>query len=92
MFELLGLAAAGSAAVLGYVKTRDFVRDRLRYVDRVHEPSAAFKAGGAALLVATPIVWLVPFIGAPTAILFAFSVAAGVRSGSNEIRKRLPGI
>ena len=91
MFELVGLAAAVSAAVLGYAKTREFVRNRLRYVDGVHDFSAPLKAGGAAALAAAPVVWLLPIIGAPTAIIFGAAVAAGVRAGSRDIRKQLPG-
>jgi hypothetical protein len=91
MFELIGLAAAASAALLGFAKTREFVRNRLRYVDSVHRISAPIKAGGAALLVAAPIVWVLPIVGAPTAILFGAAVGAGVVAGSRDIRKRLPG-
>lgn len=91
MFELIGLVAALSAAFLGYVKTRQFVRDRLRYVDGVHDFSAALKAGLAATLIGAVVVAFVPFIGAPTALLFGLAVGAGVRAGSNDIRKRLPG-
>ena len=85
------MLAAGSAALIGYVKSRQFVRTRLRYVEGVHDTSASLKAGGAAILVAAPIVWLVPFIGAPTAILFGIAVGAGVKAGSRDIRAKLPG-
>lgn len=91
MFELIGMLAAGSAALIGYLKSRQFVRERLRYVEGVHDTSASLKAGSAAILVATPIVWLVPFIGAPTAILFGIAVGAGVKAGSRDIRRKLPG-
>jgi hypothetical protein len=92
MLELIGFAATASAVVVGFGATKAFVTERLRYVEAVHKGSAALKAGGAALLVAVPVVWLLPIIGAPTAIFFAASVFAGVRSGSRAIRKRLPGI
>jgi hypothetical protein len=91
MFELIGIAAAWSAAILGFAKTREFVRNRLRYVDSVHGASAPVKAGGAALLIAAPIVWVLPVVGAPTAILFGAAVGVGVLAGSRDIRKRLPG-
>ena len=90
MLELVGFAAAWSAAIIGFVKTRDFVRSRLRYVDGVHRASAPVKAGGAALLIATPIVWILPFVGPPTAILFGAAVGAGVVAGRRDIRKQLP--
>jgi hypothetical protein len=91
LFELVGLVGAVSAGTIGYLKTRDFVRTRLRYVEAVHNSSAPVKAGGAALLVAVPIVWLLPFVGAPSAIFFAASVAGGVIAGRKDI-KRLPGV
>jgi hypothetical protein len=91
MFELIGLAAAASAAVLGYAKTREFVRNRLRFVEAVHNASAPLKAGGAAALLATPVVIVLPIVGIPTALLFGIAVGAGVRAGSKDIRKQLPG-
>lgn len=91
MFELIGLAATISAAILGFAKTREFVRNRLRYVEAVHRASAPFKAGGAAALAAVPIVWVLPVIGGPTAVLFGAAVGMGVVAGSRDIRKRLPG-
>jgi hypothetical protein len=91
MFALIGFIATCSAAILGFAKTREFVRNRLRFVDAVHRPSAPLKAGGAALLVATPIVWVLPVVGPPTAILFSVAVGAGVVAGRRDIRNQLPG-
>jgi hypothetical protein len=90
MLELVGFAAAWSAAIIGFVKTREFVRNRLRYVDAVHRTSAPLKAGGAALLLATPIVLPLPVVGVPTAILFGVAVGAGVVAGRRDIRRQLP--
>jgi hypothetical protein len=90
MLGMIAFAATVSAVVLGFAKTREFVRNRLRYVEGVHSSSAPLKAGGAALLLAAPVVWLLPVIGAPTAILFGAAVGAGVRAGSRDIRNRLP--
>jgi hypothetical protein len=92
MLELIGFAATASAIVVGFGATKAFVTERLRYVEAVHKASAALKAGGAALVVGAVVVTLLPIVGAPTAIAFAISVAAGVRSGSRAIRKRLPGV
>jgi hypothetical protein len=91
MFELIGLAAAASAALLGFAKTREFVRNRLRYVDGVHSFSAPVKAVGIATLIAAPVVWVLPIVGAPAAILFGAAVGAGVVAGRRDIRKSLPG-
>lgn len=91
MIELMALLAAGSAAVLGFSKTRDFVRTRLRFVEAVHKSSAPLKAGALATLVAAPAVWVIPVIGAGTALAFGISVAAGVAAGRRDIRRKLPG-
>jgi hypothetical protein len=41
------------------------------------------------MLIAAPVVWLLPLIGKGTAILFGLGVGAGVSSGAKDIRKRL---
>jgi hypothetical protein len=91
MLGFIAFAATISAVVLGFAKTREFVRKRLRYVEAVHSSSAPFKAGGAAMLLAAPVVWVLPIVGAPAAVLFGAAVGAGVLAGSKDIRKQLPG-
>jgi hypothetical protein len=41
--------------------------------------------------VAAPVVWLLPIVGAPAAVIFGVGVGWGVRHGSQDARKRLPG-
>ncbi len=90
MLELVGLLVAGAAAMGGYLKSKQFVRDRLRFVDRVYKRSAPVVAGIVAALVVAPIAWLLPAVGTGTALLFGVGVGLGVRSGVREL-KRLPG-
>ncbi len=40
MFSLIGIGISIAVAVIAYVQTRDFVRRRLRYVDKVQSPIA----------------------------------------------------
>jgi len=89
MFELIMLAAAGVGTVAGYVKSRQFVRQRLRFVDAAHQPSAPVVAGAVAALAAAPVVWLLPVLGAGTALIFGAGVGLGVWHGSRDV-KRLP--
>jgi hypothetical protein len=89
MLELLTLIAAGSAAGVGYVRSRSFVARRLRYVDAVQSPAAPIVAAVAATVVAAPVVWVVPLVGAGTAILFGAAVGAGTRAGVRRIRRAL---
>jgi hypothetical protein len=93
MLFLIGLAASAAiafvVALLGFMFSRRFVENRLRYVDAVQSPFAAFVAGGVATIIAIPVVAILPVVGIGTAILFGIGVFAGVASGAREIRKRL---
>ncbi|HLB35338.1 MAG TPA: hypothetical protein VJL31_02075 [Gemmatimonadales bacterium] len=89
MLELIMLAAGGVGVVAGYVKSRQFVRQRLRFVDAAHKGSAPVVVGIAAAVVATPVVWLLPVLGAGTAVVFGAGVGLGVLHGSRDV-KRLP--
>lgn len=86
IFLLCGLAVWG-----GYVKTRSFVRDRLRFVDAVHRTSAPLVAGIGAALVASPVAWILPFVGGGAAVLFGGAVGWGVVKGRRDIRQLPPG-
>jgi len=87
MFELLALAAAGVAGGWGYISSRKFVRERLRYVDAVRKPVAPVVAGTVAALVAAPVVWLLPIVGAGTAVVFGVGIGAGVASGAGDVKR-----
>lgn len=86
MLELIIIAVVG---VGGYVKTRQFVRQRLRFVDAAHKPPAPIVAGAVAALAAAPVVWLLPVVGPATALFFGAGVGLGVLQGSRDV-KRLP--
>lgn len=85
MFELLAVAIAGASAIGGYIKSRQFVRQRLRFVDAVQRPSAPVVAGAIATLAAMPFAFL-PLIAFPTAIVFGAGVGAGVAAGARDAR------
>ena len=86
MFDLLAFAATIAASAFGYVTARRFVRERLKYVDGAQTLKAPIIAGLGAWAIALPVTWLVPLIGAGTAIVFGASVALGVRAGARDIR------
>ncbi|MEP7381561.1 MAG: hypothetical protein ABI910_07735 [Gemmatimonadota bacterium] len=90
MFGLLALAASIAAAAIGYTQARAFVRQRLRYVDLAQSAFAPVVAGLGAALVASPVVALLPIIGAGTALAFGVSVGMGVANGQRDIRRALP--
>lgn len=89
MLHFIGIVATAAATLFGYLAARRFVEDRLRYVDGIHTLRAPLVAGVVAALVAAPVVWLLPFVGAGTAVLFGAGVALGVANGSREVRKRI---
>jgi putative N-acetylmannosamine-6-phosphate epimerase len=88
--ELIGIVVAWAAAFFGYTRAKQFVKNRLRYVEAAYRSSAPWKAGIAAGLVATPIAWALPIVTGATAILFGGAVGLGVAAGRRELRRRLP--
>jgi hypothetical protein len=89
LFTLVGLAITATVTFLGYWQAKSFTTSRLRFVDAVHKASAPILAGIAAVVIATPIVWLLPLVGGGTALLFGASVALGVNAGARDIRRRI---
>ncbi|NJD11550.1 MAG: hypothetical protein FIB01_14325 [Gemmatimonadetes bacterium] len=91
MFETIAALAtvtmAGGAAGAGYVGSKRFVKERLRFEDQIQRPGAAIVAGPVAALAAVPVVALLPFVGGGTALLFGVAVGAGTRAGARQIRR-----
>ena len=90
MFGLLAFALSTAAVIIGFTQAKDFVARRLRYMDAARSPLAPFVAGIGAAIIAAPIVWLLPFVGAGSAIAFGLSVALGVAAGNKNVRQQLP--
>ena len=87
MFELLAVAIAGGAGVFGHLKSRTFVRKRLRFTDWIEKPGLGLAAGVGATVVAAPIVWVLPVVGAGTALAIGAGVGTGVAAGAKEARR-----
>ena len=90
MLTLLAFAATALVAFIGYTQSRRFVSSRLRYVDFINMPILPILVGGAAAVVAIPIVGLLPLVSTGTALTFGLSVGMGVAAGRSEIRRSLP--
>ncbi len=86
MIEFLFLAAAGAGMGISYMKVRDFVSERLRFVDAAQKRSTPWLAGVAATLALSPVVAVLPVLGAGTAIVFGIVVGTAVRKGQREVR------
>lgn len=87
IIELIGITAVAASVVGGHVITRRFVRERLRFVDAVQSRGAPWIAGAVAALVATPVTWLLPAVGAGTALLFGLGIGSGVATGARDVRR-----
>ena len=88
--ELIWLGVTVGATAFGFYKARDFVRNRLTYVDAAQKPIAPIVAGVIAAVVVSPVAWLLS-AGAVTAVLFGVGVGAGVAAGGRANRRRLSG-
>ena len=84
---MIELVIAGAIGAFGYVKSRRFVKDRLRYVDGVRKPYVPLLAGGATAAAAVPVVSLLPVLGPITAVVVGAGVGAGVASGRKDIEE-----
>ena len=66
MITFVFLAAAGAGMGLSYIKIRDFVRDRLRFVDAAQRKSTPWLVGVAAGFAAAVLVPFLPVLGGGT--------------------------
>ncbi len=91
MFELVGMATAGAVSgvvgVVGHIKSRNFVRRRLRFTSIIEFRFVGLAAGVLATVVALPIVGLLPFVGIGTALAFGLGIGTGVGLGARHARE-----
>ena len=83
MLGLIGWGIAGAVGgAYGHIKSRDFVKRRLRFTSFIEKPGMGLVAGAATALVtvALPVVGLVP------AILVGTGVGTGVAMGAKDAR------
>jgi hypothetical protein len=88
MLELILMGGTALATFAGYLKSRHFVRDRLRFVDAARKPTVPVIAGTVAALAAGPVVWILPVVGIPTALIFGAGVGWGVHHGQRDLQRR----
>jgi len=88
MLELILMGGTVLATLGGYFKSRQFVRDRLRFVEAARKPTAPVIAGSVAALAAGPVVWLLPVVGLPSALIFGVGIGWGVHHGQRDIQRR----
>ena len=85
--ELIPIGIAAAIGIFGHVKSRKFVRRRLRYTSWVEKPYLGVVTGIAAAVMAAPVAGILPLVGATTAIIFGAGVGTGVSMGAKEARE-----
>jgi hypothetical protein len=83
MIPLLITVVAGIA---GYFLARNFVRNRLRFVDAVYSPFTPLLAGAVAAIIAWPLA-LLPLLHVTTAVVFGIGVGFGTATGARTLRR-----
>jgi hypothetical protein len=74
------------AGFTGYLMARNFVRNRLRFVDAIHAPWAPLAAGTLAFVLAWPLA-LLPLLSAAPAVVFGIGIGLGTASGARLVRR-----
>jgi hypothetical protein len=83
---MLQLLLAVVAGVTGYLMARNFVRNRLRFVDAVHSAWAPLVAGVVAFAFAWPLAVL-PLVSLAPAVMFGIGTGLGTASGARIVRR-----
>ena len=84
MFGLLAAGIAGICGVYTHLQSRKFVGQRLRYTSLVEKPALGLFAGVVAMVVAPPVVAILPIVGAGTAMAIGAGVGTGVALGVKD--------
>ena len=83
MLQILLTLAAG---VAGYLMARNFVQNRLRFVDAIHKPWMPLVAGILAFVFAWPLA-LLPLLSVAPAIVFGIGIGLGTAKGARMVRR-----
>jgi hypothetical protein len=75
-----------AAGISGYLVARNFVRNRLRFVDAIHSAWAPISAGILAFLFAWPLA-LLPLVSVAPAVVFGIGVGLGTATGARHVRR-----
>ncbi len=86
MLFLISVLIALTAGFVGYAQTRRFVASRLRFVDAAQNRLMPILAGIGATVVALPVVFLLPIVGAGTAVALGLGVGSGAAVGAKDVR------
>ncbi|MEP6591742.1 MAG: hypothetical protein ABJC19_11215 [Gemmatimonadota bacterium] len=86
-FNILSLLITAAAGLFMFGLAREFVRNKLRFVDAVRSPIAPWLAGFGVLVVASPIALLLPLVTGFTAGIAALAAGLGTASGVKALKR-----
>lgn len=84
---LLSLAISAAAGLFMFGLAREFVRNKLRFVDAVKSPIAPWIAGFGVLMVMSPIAALLPLVTGFTAAIAGLATGLGTASGVKALKR-----
>lgn len=87
LFGLIAFAATAVAGIAMFQVTRQFVRQRLRFVDAVRSPVVPWLAAFGVGLLAMPVVGLLPIVGVTTAMVAGAGAGFGTASGIKALQR-----
>jgi hypothetical protein len=94
LFTLIGLVVTVGATLVAFALAREYVRNRLRFVDGVRHPIAPWIAALLATVILTPVVALLhilPIIGSlvgfGTALFVGIGTGLGTASGVKALKR-----
>ena len=87
MLELIGLGVAGASGVASHLKSKDYVKRRLRFTKFVDTPGIGLFTGVATAVVAAPLVAALPIVGAGLGLMVGGAVGIGVGTGVHVAAK-----
>jgi hypothetical protein len=94
LFTLIGLVVTVGATLVAFGLAREYVRNRLRFVDGVRHPIAPWVAALIATVILTPVIGLlhiVPIIGSlvgfGTALFIGIGTGLGTASGVKALKR-----
>lgn len=87
MFGVLSLVITAAAGLFMFGLAREFVRNKLRFVDAVKSPIAPWIVGFGVLMVMSPIAALLPFVTGFTAAIAGLASGLGTASGVKALKR-----
>ena len=87
LFSLIGFAVTMVAAVFAFGIAREFVRNRLRFVDSVRNPIAPWLVFLATFIVLVPVVAILPLVHLGSALLVGGATGLGTASGVRALKR-----